>query len=663
MISTFMQVATIFEEVCGEVFQEIFALVLFAASVVFFKYLDSRRRRSRLSQKAVKQAFDSEPLPKLHSAAPARNLGGTAPIAPQRNGKQRIQEAEARMLSQLDQREFTSALNTYRSFERDGSDRLFTSEAMFGSFIQSAVRVNKLDVVERMLRTMSRNGMTPSLDFWHSTLKMLSSRKHFSIAISVFTAFGHMLPNDKVIFSCLINAALESTMKESLPAMLARYQQCDLRAEDYVTVFRTCVAIGDADAAEKLFLDLASQTTPLMLNLLLLACINIKQPKRAMDILSKAHEFETETALQGGESSPKASQIVDTVSYNTVMKGFAASGDVQCCLECFLNMQKHGLEPDDVTLASLLDISLTDHTCGMTNRLVQMLLESRQGRPLHASTCHLFIKHLIRAQQLPKAIEVYEALKSCSGAQPTIATFSILTKALVDACDLERALLLLDDMASVGESPDEIIFTHLLEGCRLVGNLALGERLFEDMLAAGVRPSEYTLTMMVKLHGRCGAFEKAYQLVECWEAKHGMKPSVIHYTCIMSGCLRNKAYDQAWAAFSLMEKQGVRPDEMMMSTLVPAMAASQEFGRVLHLVRLALRRIGGIRVPAAALNNALAQMLAAPSAAQEADEMKLLMEKAGVAVTRRRADQGSGKIAVASSTLEAAAPWKRTFKK
>merc|ERR1719181_477261 len=103
MISTFMQAACVFEEVFGEVFQETVALVLFAVAVVFFKYLNNRRRCSRLVPKVLKQAFDSEPAPKSLSVAAARKLGGTVPIAAKHHGKQRIQEAEERMLSQLGQ--------------------------------------------------------------------------------------------------------------------------------------------------------------------------------------------------------------------------------------------------------------------------------------------------------------------------------------------------------------------------------------------------------------------------------------------------------------------------------------------------------------------------------------------------------------------------------
>merc|ERR1719161_2732183 len=118
-----------------------------------------------------------------------------------------VQAAEAQMMSLLANREFTRALNKFRAFEHEGRECAFQNEELFSAFVQSAIRVGKPDVVERMLRTMIQNGVGPSLRFWQATLKMLSSRKHFEACLSLERTFASSLPADKVIYSCLINAA------------------------------------------------------------------------------------------------------------------------------------------------------------------------------------------------------------------------------------------------------------------------------------------------------------------------------------------------------------------------------------------------------------------------------------------------------------------------
>jgi len=318
---------------------------------------------------------------------------------------------------------------------------------------------------------------------------------------------------------------------------------------------------------------------------------------------------------------------VDAISYNTVIKGFVADDNLEQSLECLRSMQLHGLEPDDVTLTSLLDISLAEKQRTTIDHIVALLL--KEGRSLDSGTCNLFIKGLIRVGRLSKATEIYDAMKMGEGyrAKPTIVTYSMLIKAYVDGRDLERALLLVHDMGLAGEQPDEIIFGHLLEGCRLVANIKLGERLFDDMLQAGLKPSEYTLTMMVKLYGRCNALEKAYNMVASWESDHGKKPSVIHFTCLVSGCLRLKQYDQAWRAYELMEANHVVSDAMMISTLIPSMLTCQRYDRILHIARRASKSVRNTATCTETLQNALGQLSCIQGAEKETEELKSIMQK------------------------------------
>jgi len=283
----------------------------------------------------------------------------------------------------------------------------------------------------------------------------------------------------------------------------------------------------------------------------------------------------------------------------------------------------------------LLDKCMSSNDTNAANTVVDLLV--RGDRPVDTVMCTLFIKGLVRAQKLPKAFELYEEMKrrNCEGARPDIVTYSVLIKAFVDTHDLERALLLVEDMGAAGHAPDDIILTHLLEGCRYVGNHALGKRLFTDMLAAGVKPSEFTLITMVKLHGRCGAHEEAYELVANWEKTHGSAPSVIHYTCLMSGCLRTKQYDQAWRAYQLMMEKNIHPDETTMATLIPGMAAGQQWERVLALATQALKSAPPIAVAGETLNNALSQMRLASGQAVHAAQLQGMMGQANVGLSAR----------------------------
>jgi len=617
--------------VLSAVTQELMVIVVFFFSLLLWKHIGNRSK----SGKPPKVVVSSPKTPSKHPSSPktaSKHPSGSVKVLDATQLKV-LQAAEASMMQLLEQREFTRALNYYRTFERDGQDRAF-SEATVSAFVQSAIRVGKLDVVERLLHSAKRHGRAPSSEFWRTTLKMLSSRKHLDTCLAIHQHWGSSLPADKVVFSCLINGALEHGTPERAATMLDRYCQAGLDPKDYVLLFRTYAAVNDVDSAEKVFRDLGPNMSSLMTNLLLLTCVKAKQPERAMDRLHEACEIQKTRPSVGDANAVDNEPMVDVVSYNTVIKGFAQAGMLPRCFDCLHEMRSRNLEPDDVTFGTLLDLCVSDNDMSSANEVVSLLMNKE--KPVDTVMCTLFIKALVRAQKLPKALEIYEEMKRAAnngGAKPDIVTFSILIKASVDIHDLEQALKLLEDMVGVGQFPDDIILTHLLEGCRYVGNHALGKKLFADMLAVGVKPSEFTLISMLKLHGRCGAHEEAYQLVAKWESLYGAKPSVIHYTCLMSGCLRTKNYDQAWLAYKLMLEMDVQPDDTAMATLLPSMVAAQKWQRVVTLVEVAFKSQPRITISPDVLNSALKQMRAA-TANGPASELQILMQAANVRIHR-----------------------------
>lgn len=666
MMSSLSQLVGPCQDFAAEIAQELLVVGLFFVSFMVWRHVDrhgifglgalhlgAARKGCRTGIKTQVRKCDASQITVPPAASfckpsdgctklPARAMAvGTAPG---RSCNYDIQARQAKnieqqMLKNLGQREFTAALNMYRAAERDGLSRFFVKEELYSAFIQAAVRIGKIDVVERKLSSMMQNRITPSLEFWHTTLKMLSSRKHFGICLSIYSMYGSTFPNDKIIFSCILNAALESGAPERVASMLPRYLQAGLNVQDYVIAFRVYQALNDVDGSEALLKILKARATPLMLNLFLMTCVNCSQADRAYTCLCQAHKYEA--AAEGAWNSiSKRRKIVDSISYNIVIKGFAAEGQLEQCFECIKLMHDNGVEHDNVTLATLKDACLQlEGGVNVMDRVISLLLKGDQ--PLDKGSCTLFIKGLVRGggEHLEQAVAIYEAMKRRGSTEGEtglgIMVYSLMVKAFVDAREMERALTVLEDMANANEKPDEVVFTHLLEGCRHLGNHTLGLRIFEDMLAANVKPSEFTIATMVKLHGRCCEHELAYQLVATCEKDIGVTPTVIHFTCLMSGCLRTKSYDQAWMAYELMLKHGVEPDSTAVGTLLPAMIAAQHWERVVIVVRKALEATPPIHVASETMNNALVQIqLAAKTSCESAVKARIqlrnLMTSAGL---------------------------------
>merc|ERR1719461_1435551 len=96
---------------------------------------------------------------------------------------------------------------------------------------------------------------------------------------------------------------------------------------------------------------------------------------------------------------------------------------------------------------------------------------------------------------------------------PDLITYSTLIKGHCTRGDLENGLQLLGLMQRRGIAPDAVFFNSILDGCAHRQMRSLTEQVLRDMEVAGITPSNFTLSILVKLYGRCGDLDAAFEVV------------------------------------------------------------------------------------------------------------------------------------------------------
>jgi len=342
----------------GSLVQEVLVLSVFAASCVLWTRLGRRSRGHGTSGKSASKATGLEvnacqQPPKVAPRPQQRLISAPVEVVSVQDLLE--SSSERQMMNYLEQREFTRALNMYRSIERSDPARAF-SEELLSAFIQATVRMGKLDIMEQMLRSMRQRGMVPSCEFWRAILKLASSRKHFQACLLMYSIFKEEMPADKVIFSCLMNAALEVGCPGKAVGMIERYSESGLEPKDYVLLLRIYLPLSDVDGAEVSLRAAGEGATTLMLNLFLSTCVGARQPERGFRLL---RELQESTAAEPGSGKMG---IADVISYNIMIKGFVEVGSPSLGLVCVRDLLSRGLEPEHVALCSLLDACLAGGT-------------------------------------------------------------------------------------------------------------------------------------------------------------------------------------------------------------------------------------------------------------------------------------------------------------
>merc|ERR1719502_2571731 len=116
-------------------------------------------------------------------------------------------------------------------------------------------------------------------------------------------------------------------------------------------------------------------------------------------------------------------------------------------------------------------------------------------------------------QHAPQLLE--DMKKASPAVDPDIVTYSTLVKGYCHAGCLDRALEVFRQMLEEKTcTPDEVLFNSLLGGCAKEFRLEEALQLVDQMRVCGVAPSNYTLSMLVKLMCRCRQLDQAFTVLE-----------------------------------------------------------------------------------------------------------------------------------------------------
>jgi pentatricopeptide repeat protein len=136
--------------------------------------------------------------------------------------------------------------------------------------------------------------------------------------------------------------------------------------------------------------------------------------------------------------------------------------------------------------------------------------------------------------------------------------------------------------------PDEIMYNSLLDGCAQNHLADEGLRLLEDMQNEGIPPSNFTLSILVKLMNRARRLDRAFSLVEEITKKYHFKPNVHVYTNLVQACASNQQLPRGLDVLEQMIQEKVAPDSRTYSILIRSSISKGLFEQAAGLLRGAL---------------------------------------------------------------------------
>jgi pentatricopeptide repeat protein len=186
------------------------------------------------------------------------------------------------------------------------------------------------------------------------------------------------------------------------------------------------------------------------------------------------------------------------------------------------------------------------------------------------TTFNTMVDACARCNQMSKISELLKSMVS-QGIEPNLITYSAILKGYCQENRLDEAFELMEGMVQTTKfKPDEIMYNTLLDGCARKGLYDKGIALLGDMEASGINPSNFTLSVIVKLCSRAKRLERAFTMVEEISTKYRFKPNVHVYDNLIQACIQNKDLRRSINVFEQLLNAGVRPDTRSYSLLLRA---------------------------------------------------------------------------------------------
>ncbi|XP_057528696.1 putative pentatricopeptide repeat-containing protein At1g68930 [Amaranthus tricolor] len=213
----------------------------------------------------------------------------------------------------------------------------------------------------------------------------------------------------------------------------------------------------------------------------------------------------------------------NTISWSAMLVGYSQSGLSEEAIKTYLEMQKNRIEPDYITLGSVIS------SCANSASL-------EEGVQFHKQAL---------VSGLQSFVSVSNALITLYG----------------------RCGIIEDSLRLFGEMNirDEISWTALISSYAQFGKARETLHLYEEMVSEGLKPDETTFVSILSACSRAGLVEEGKQYFELMVNLHGIVATPEHYACMIDLFSRAGRLEEAKSFISEMP---YNPDAVSWGTLL-----------------------------------------------------------------------------------------------
>ena len=254
-----------------------------------------------------------------------------------------------------------------------------------------------------------------------------------------------------------------------------------------------------------------------------------------INLYCKAGDFDSARKVFDENPEPKLG------SWNAVISGLSQGGLAMDAIDVFVDMKRHGFEPDGITMVSVMSACGSIGDLYLALQLHKYVFQAKTNERTVILMSNSLIDMYGKCGRMDLAYEVFATMEDRN-----VSSWTSMIVGYATHGHVKEALDCFQCMRESGVKPNYVTFIGVLSACVHGGTVQEG-RFYFDMMknVYGITPQLQHYGCMVDLLGRAGLFDDARRMVE----EMPMKPNSVVWGCLMGACEKHGNVDMAeWVA-------------------------------------------------------------------------------------------------------------------
>jgi pentatricopeptide repeat protein len=333
--------------------------------------------------------------------------------------------------------------------------------------------------------------------------------------------------NDEIIFNCLIDVCLKLNFMDKAEKVFKEMKELNVLPSKitYAIMIKGYGQVYNLEKAFELFDEMKANNTPpneIIYGCLLNACVRCSNIKKVSEVYKEMRDQKLD---------------MNIILYTTLIKAYTKVKNLDMAYDVYNQMLS-----DDKVLPNIV----------IHNAMLDCCVE---------------------CDDVKKMDEIYQILKDKASEdddnnpQPDLITYSTVIKGYARSKNMKKVFDIYQFLTTNSTfQMDEVIFNSILDGCAKTGNLDKALIVYDDMQKNGIKRSNVTFSIMIKLYGNNKMEDKAFQILDEM-IKSNIRPGIIVYTCLIQTCLKSNKFERAINLFEKLKEDGLKADHVLYNTI------------------------------------------------------------------------------------------------